>query len=447
MKHLAFVRGFSDYSKNRTAAFTQKGTSLFWRLLRGLITSSRQSVLLIFLSLLMGSAICATLISLSLEITQKVSREFRSYGANILITPASSPEAGRDQDPAHLLAEDLPRIKTVFWRHNILNAVPYLYGLASASASGRSSLESSGEVVIVGTWFDRELPLPEGEGRWPVGLRSLASWWDMDGAWPALDRAEAVAGGALADRLGLSKGDDLLIRTGAEEMQVTVTGIVTTGSSDEEQLFLPLEFAQTLLGRPGQVDRVLVNALTNPLDALGRKDPDTMTPTEYDRWFCTPYVASVAKDLEGGMRDSSARPIWRVAESEGRIFDRLRGLFGFLVLLTFGASVLSVSSTLSAMVLERKDEIGLMKALGASNLQVSLIFVNTAAVIALASGLAAALIGRGLVEWISLMVFESSASGAWLLEACLGVALGAGLVGVLLPLRSLRGITPIRALE
>ena len=78
----------------------------------------------------------------------------------------------------------------------------------------------------------------------------------------------------------------------------TVAGIISTGGDEEDRIFVRLEVLQRLVNRPGQVDAVQVGALTKPEDEFARKDPTKMTPKEYDRWYCTPYISSIAHQIE-----------------------------------------------------------------------------------------------------------------------------------------------------
>ena len=49
---------------------------------------------------------------------------------------------------------------------------------------------------------------------------------------------------------------------------MSVSGILSTGSVEDDQIVAPLALAQQILGKPGAVRRVYVSALTKPPDAL-----------------------------------------------------------------------------------------------------------------------------------------------------------------------------------
>ncbi|BCO11589.1 hypothetical protein GEOBRER4_n3561 [Citrifermentans bremense] len=118
-------------------------------------------------------------------------------------------------------------------------------------------------------------------------------------------------------------------------------GIAATGGFEEEEPFAPLAEVQALTGKPGKpgkpgkLSRVLVSALTVPMDDFGRKDPASMSKEAYEKWYCTAYVTSVAKGVEEVMAGSRAKPIWQIASAEGPLLKKLNSLM--LLLTSAGA--------------------------------------------------------------------------------------------------------------
>jgi putative ABC transport system permease protein len=133
--------------------------------------------------------------------------------------------------------------------------------------------------------------------------------------------------------------------------------VVTTGGFEEEQLFAPLVTVQSLLHQQGKVSRVLVSALTVPMDEFGRKDPALMTKDEYEKWYCTAYVTSVAKNVEEVMAGSRAKPIWQIASAEGSLLLKLNSV---MLLLTVLALAAATAVSTSDGLMERSPEIALM---------------------------------------------------------------------------------------
>ena len=118
--------------------------------------------------------------------------------------------------------------------------------------------------------------------------------------------------------------------------QLTISGILSTGAAEDDQIVAPLALAQQILGKPGAVRRVYVSALTKPQDALAVRDPKTMTPEVYDRWYCSPYVQSIAYQLQEAIPHSHAEQIRQVAQNEGTVLSRIKGL---MLLVTLGRAV------------------------------------------------------------------------------------------------------------
>ena len=178
---------------------------------------------------------------------------------------------------------DLPKIRGTFWHNNIVGFSPMLPVTVKV---GRGS--DAKDVTLVGTYFNK--PLSFGKEDFRTGVSITHPWWKVlcgDGkessncGWPADDSQNVVVGEHLAARLGKQPGDTLDI----SGRQLTISGILSTGAAEDDQIIAPLALVQQILGKPGAVRRVYVSALTKPQDALAVRDPKTMTPEVYDRWY------------------------------------------------------------------------------------------------------------------------------------------------------------------
>ena len=110
-----------------------------------------------------------------------------------------------------------------------------------------------------------------------------------------------------------------------------------------------------------------MSALTKPEDAFARKDPKSMTPAEFDKWYCTPYISAIALQISQELKGTDVRVIRRVAEGEGNVLTRVRILLWLVTFAALLAAALAVGASAAASVIERRTEIGLMKALGAGS--------------------------------------------------------------------------------
>ena len=408
---------------------------MLFRVLKNSFLKRPKAVFLVFLSITMGAAVATAFLGIAGEVSHKMALELRSYGANILMEPAAAEGGG------FLREEDLPKIKTVFWKYNITGFTPYLFGVAQLSSGGKQD-----RGIIAGTWFNKQVDVP-GEGASMQGVKIIAPWWEIQGGWPAA-ADEAIVGASLAKRLNVGLGREVDATVRGRTQRFRVAGIVTTGGFEEEQFFAPLVTVQELLQKQGKVSRVLVSALTVPMDEFGRKDPATMTKDEFEKWYCTAYVTSVAKNVEEVMAGSRAKPIWQIASAEGALLKKLNGVMIFLTVLALGAAATAVSTSLMASMAERSPEIALMKAMGADRFQISSIFLGETLIISVAGGIVGYLTGDRLGVLISHTVFNSTIiSPLWLFPTAIVSALVVALAGSVAPLRRALLIEPVRVLK
>ncbi len=408
---------------------------MLFRILKNSFLKRPKAVLLVFLSIAMGAAVATAFLGIAGEISHKMALELRSYGANILLEPSAVEGGG------FLREEDLPKIKTVFWKYNITGFNPYLFGIAEFSAGTRKE-----RGVVSGSWFTKQLEVP-GEEMSVQGIKGIAPWWEVQGRWPE-DADEAIIGAALARRLNVSPGGDVTAAARGQNQKFRIVGVVTTGGYEEEQLFAPLVTVQSLLQQQGKVSRVQVSALTVPMDDFGKKDPSTMSKEEYEKWYCTAYVTSVAKNVEEVMAGSRAKPIWQIASAEGALLKKLNGVMLFLTILALCASATAVSTSLMASMAERSKEIALMKAVGADRFQIGAIFIGEILIISFAGGIIGYFLGDQLAGIISRTVFNSAVtSPLWLFPTAIISAFMVALAGSIAPLRRALIIEPVRVLK
>jgi len=375
--------------------------------------------LLAGVAITLGVAVATAMIAVATDIGDKINRELRSYGANLVITPQEDTldvEVGGvnlkpPSDGAFLNEADLPKIRGTFWHHNIVGFSPMLPVTVKLGGSQLSGSNSQ-DVTLVGTYFNKALAF--GKEDFTTGVRITHPWWKVscgDGkaspnCWPADDSESVLLGERLAAKLAKHPGDKLEV-AGRE---LTISGILSSGAAEDDQIVAPLALAQQILSKPGAVRRVYVSALTKPQDALAVRDPKTMTPEVYDRWYCSPYVQSIAYQLQEVIPHSHAEQIRQVAQNEGTVLARIKGLMLLVTLAALFASALAVSAAMATAIFERRVEVGLMKALGAGNLVVSAIFFAEALLLALAGGMAGFSAGALLARQIGRSIFNSQIS-------------------------------------
>ena len=398
-------------------------------LLRSFSRQKRRKAIAV-LSVALGLAVATTLFTVSLEVGDRVAREMRAYGANLVVLPLS------DSGDAFLREADLAQVKTVFWKNNILSMAPFLP--ATVTVGGR-------EVVLAGTWFSREVPVA-GEEPWRTGVRELMPWWHVSGRWPA-EGADGgcLLGAALARDLGIGAGGVLRGECAGRPFEIPVDGVVCAGGAEDQQAFAPLPRVQPLLAAPGRVKRVLVSALTTPDNELARKATrhEKLSDVERERFGCTPYVANIASDLSDAIAGSDVRPIRQVTEAEGSVVTKLSLLMYFLAGASLLSSALGVTSTMTTAVIERRKEIGLLKAIGAGDLGVSALLLAEAAVIGLMGGLVGYALGSALALLIGKSAFGVAAEARWIVApVTAAIAVAVTVAGSAWPIRRALTIAP-----
>jgi putative ABC transport system permease protein len=385
---------------------------MFLRLLFESFRRQKRRKSIAFLAIALGITIATAMIAVAAGIGDKISRELRSTGANLVITPVEDTLdvnlGGVDLKPASegsVIAEsELPKLKGIFWGNNILGFAPFLSEVQRVTKGGKSV-----NAELIGTYFDQQVRY--GKETFNTGVRSVNRWWQVNGTWPqdyedfpASAPPDVLAGSKLARDLNLSPGDEIAVAG----KTLRISGILNTGGAEDQAIVAPLHIAQQLLARPHAVRRVVVSALTKPEDAFGRRDPSKMTPAMRDRWYCSPYANSIAFQIGEALPNVRVDQVRPVEQSQGRILSRVSGLLLLLTLAALVASVLAVSAAMAATILERRREVGLMKSLGASNASVASLFLTEAGLLALAGGLTGFFSGAALARSIGANIFGSS---------------------------------------
>lgn len=428
---------------------------MFLRIVTESFARTPRRKLLTGAALAMGMAVATATLTVALNVGDRLAAEFRSLGANLLVTPNADTlpleVGGVDYRPvnagAYLSVADLPKLKQIFWRNNIKGFTPFLDVpvdvvdlRAAASPEGPAT-----HATLIGTWVRHTLDIGNGE-TFETGVAIAHPWWRIvEGRWwVSEDAGECVIGQSLARRAHIRVGDKIRLQSSREageqtnpvEAGRTVVGIVSTGGAEDDAVLDTLTSAGILSGRPGKFRRLTVSALVKPDDAFGRSDPAKLSGADYERWYCSAYIGSIALQIEQALPGVEARPIRQVAEGEGRILGRISALLWVVTLAALAAAGLAVGATAATSVLERQKEVGLMKALGASNALVGAFFLGEQVLLALVGGGLGYAAGILLARWLSLSVFGVTAPPRMiLLPVALAIAVFVAIAGSILPLR------------
>jgi putative ABC transport system permease protein len=411
---------------------------MFWKMVAGALSRQKGKHVMIAFTVGLGVSLATAMLGVMFDIGDKVNQELKSYGANLNVIPRGASllgdkyqltgDEGGEATQAALAANYIPedelyKIKMIFWAYNIVDFAPFL---TAKVKSGDTQFD------LVGTWFKKHLYLPTGDEAFPTGV---------------------MVGRELARKLSLSPGSvfDVESADGTKGMTLLVRSVFESGGEEDNDIYAPLALAQTFADKPGLVQRVEVSALTTPENDLARKaaqNPDSLTRQEWDTWYCTAYISSIAYQIEEIMPGVRVKAVMRVAESEGAILQKTQLMIILLTALTLLCSALAISNLVTANIMERSVEIGLMKALGATNLSVSLLVLSEMMIVAFLGGAVGYLAGLGLAQFIGLTVFGSTVEvKTVVIPMAILMILAVTLLGSLPALRSLLGLRPTEVLH
>jgi putative ABC transport system permease protein len=379
---------------------------MYVRLLAESLRRGTRRKLLAVTAVALGTLGATALAEVMLASGDRLAAEMGSYGANLQLAPAP----GLDTLPVASLA----KVRRIFWRNNIVALSPF-WSLR---------VRMNGVVApLVGTWFDHEL-----EPGWRTGLPKTRPTLQVEGRWPRDDhrgQPEAVVGRRLAERLGVRTGSGMTTVLGDRSMRLTVVGILTSGGDEEDEAWAPLAAVQRLAGRSDGYTHAEIFALTNPeaKNARGIGDIRQMNPEEYEAWYCTAYPSSVAWQINEILPQARAAVVYGVTGATADVLGRLRGVLAALAAVALAGAAVGVTAAMTATVLERRLEAGLMIAIGAARQRVVLFFLSEAALLGLlggfAGGAAGLVAGRLLgsavlgveVPWVPLLLPFAALAG------------------------------------
>jgi putative ABC transport system permease protein len=370
---------------------------MFWRVLWKLFRASRGRLAVALVALVSGAAVCTALLNLQLDAEQKLTREFRTLGANVVVSP---PHASSDEPPM-MGTSVLDRVAAAH-TEQVVAAAPYLYIVARAPLP-----EGEQSVIVAGTWLDE--------------VRRMASWWRIDGQWVAVreDAAHCLVGRNAARRLGIAPGSSVELRYAERSARLVVAGVVSAGGTEDNQVFVNLPLAQQLAGLAGRVSVVQLSVTGSPdgIEAFAGR------------------LAAMLPGLE-------VQPLRQLAEAEGQLLGRIRLLIFSTVVLILALTVLCVLATMAALAMERRRDVGLMKALGGSVWRVVQLFLAEAGSLGVLGGLLGWATGILLSQWIGRRVFGVAiAPRLEVLPLTVALMVGVALAGAL-PLRLLGRVRP-----
>jgi len=409
---------------------------MFIRILRKSLLKRKSRIAIAIISVIMGAAIATALLSVSMDVSEKVGQEFRKYGANLMVVPDSETievgfpgvDFGSVTEQRYINESDLWKIKTISWRDNILGFTPLLYQVVTVGEG-----LSEQEVVLTGTYFNRDIEIiepydPEKDDPFfNTGIQTISPWWNVQGNWivDQYDTSSCMIGVNVQKILNLNIGDIFTVKYSENGLNETshnlkVVGIIDTGGNEDNQIFVNLQVAQSLTSRENKVHTVQVSALCNACP-----------------------VETFAEEIEEKIPNVEAKTVKQLVNAEMNILNKIENMMFLVTIIALLASALGVMTTMTTSVIERQKEIGLMKSVGAENKKIVALFLSEAAIIGVIGGILGFIIGVVIAQFIGLSVFNSSITPRFeIIFVAIGISVGVSLLASILPVRRAVKVEP-----
>ena len=363
---------------------------MFGRLLWSLLRSNRGRLAVALVAVISGAAVISALLNVEFDIGRKLAQEFRTLGPNLVIAP----RAGIQTEDAGAAAATLMDQATVSQAmaktesQQLVGAAPYLYIVARVNDT---------PVMVAGTDLQK--------------AHALNPSWKLEGDTSG---SGCIVGRNVARRLNLAPGSRFAISYVDHLASMQVAAVLDSGGAEDDQIVAPLAAVQQLAGLPGRIE----------LEQL-RVKGDAAEITAY------------AQQLAAALSQYDVRPIPQATQAEANLLKRTRLLVGSMVVLILVLTALCVLATMAALAMERREDVGLMKALGGSIERIVALFLAEVGVLGASGGLVGCVIGLALAQWIGKSVFGASIAAHWEIFP---------LTIVLMTLVAMTGALPLRLL-
>lgn len=338
----------------------QSKNKFYLKMIMTSLARRRARMLTALLAIAMGATIISGLVTIYYDIPRQMGKEFRSYGANMLVIPTNPDKK--------ITNEQLDEIKTLIPSGKLVGQAPYIYTNAKINEQ---------PYMLAGTDLK--------------GAKENSPYWLIDGSWPEKPR-EVLIGNEVSKALELKKGDKIIINTpkvngeGSIDTNFVVSGVVTTGGKEEELIFMSIDdISQLVKDKNFDVVEYSIEAEQNDLSKI---------------------VSNISQ------KDGSLTPqmVKRVTASQDIVLNKLQALVFIVTIIVLFIMMICVSTTMMAVVTERRKEIGLKKALGATNLSVIVDFLGEGAFLGVFGGLLGVALGYIFANRVSISVFARKVS-------------------------------------
>lgn len=391
-------------------------TGMFFRMLLSAVFRRRSRAVMAVVASLVGAATLFCLAMICIAVPQQMNQEMRAYGANLIVTPLADSENGKsgiddamvEHTTEMVSAKGSEKHATYRYENVRVNAAPYVMaGVNPAQVRNLNhhwvvdgSWPSAGK-VLVGRDVADAMGFKVG-GSITIGYR--ASDNAASSGQASQSGTDGTDGTAQSGTDGTSDGQTSSGSTGAQQTQnghvssdimdtsgteFRVAGIVDTGGSEDSIIYALAGDVDKLTGSTRGVDVIEYSSGASDLTALVNSIND-MTSMHV-----------------------KAQQVTKITASDTRVITMLQTLFWIVSLVVLVFTLVGVGTTISSIVSQRRNEIGLRKALGASSHAIGVEFYVESAVYGLLGGLLGTATGYGMARWLCATVFERSIGFNW----------------------------------
>lgn len=380
-----------------------KKRRMYFRMITASLMRRRSRMIVALFSIAIGATILSGLVSIYYDVPRQMGAQFRSYGANMIFTPA---EGDLTLDSVNQGAKTIPK-------DELVGLAPYRYENVRINER---------PVVCAGT--DAE------------GAEAASPYWMVEGAWFS-SSGELMVGANVAESFRLKVGSMIDVnytpdtaKEGDETvldntMYFTITGILDTGGSEEDYIYMSLEDLAELTGEAGTIDLAELS-----ISATQDKLKD------------------YADNINAAVPALNARLVKRVTASEATVLTKLQALVLLVTIVVLALTMICVATTMTAVVAERRKEIGLRKAIGASDGSIVREFMGESMLLGCLGGILGSVLGYVFASRVSVNVFSSSLSFRPLLvPVTILVSVAVTGLSSLMPIKSATEVDPALVLK
>jgi putative ABC transport system permease protein len=336
---------------------------MFWRIVRRLFAAQRGRLLVILLALGASAALTAALLNLQVDARDRLTKEFRVFGANIIVAPRNTKSSAvgavtLDESIVEKVRQSLPPHAS---------ADSYLYLVASVSSANSSEPLNA---VIAGKRTERIDQSP----------------WKSAIVTPRDDTNLCLVGAKAAQQLHLQPADRLTLKNDKAEETCISEIAEARGDAQDSQVIVNLDAAQRLASLPGRVSLIQLSVPGTPRQIRE-------------------YIAALAQNIPA----ADVHGLRQFTDAEAKIYTRVSGLLTATTALVLALTGLCVMAAMTNVAMERKNDVGLMKAIGGATRRVLRLFLAEAALLGLVGGIVGAAAGLLLSIWLGKTVFGVAA--------------------------------------